>query len=476
MAEDALQILTGGTPKRDDALDILNSTVPVKAHVRKPRGKVNMFQQMQETQAAMPGYQQEGLRVAKPVVDMLPAIGSMAGPLGAGVGALLRQVLSTEPSQPMSGAVLGIEPGSLWSNVADIVEQATLAKAGEYIGPGLKAGGKVTTWIGSKTGAAGLLKKVAVPGLKTMGAAVMRAGLSLDESQTATAMKLGFSKNAAKLEMLMNKVGQYGDRQLAVLRRAPPVRFQPRQIADYIEQELIAPMEKSVKFGDKVAKLRQMNLDMVKDITNGVNSKGQLIHPTGDISAEELHIAAQKAREEAHPLLTKASEGLQVTIRDPLREQWFSKVVDFANDQLGGPKNLAGVRTGNGSSIGKGAGAAYARLNTAKSKLLDLHTKVLPMVKKAEEGGVVADVLQSINPYTAAVVALGGVGGAMANPHSSWQGRAAQGLAGSIAAGYGASKASDIALLMANPQFARAVAMLQQTMGAAMTAPQETPR
>jgi hypothetical protein len=471
MAENALDILAGGSRKPDNALDILNSTVPVKAHIRRPRGKVNMFDQMQATQSAMPGYQQEGLRVAKPVVDMLPVAGSFAGPVGAGVGAALRQGLSTEPTQPMSGAILGIEPGSLWSNVADIAEQATLAKAGEYIGPGLKASGKVATWIGKKTGTTEVLKKVAIPGLKTMGAVVMRAGLGLTESEAATAMKMGFTKSTAKLEALMNRVGQYGDRQLAVLRRAPQVRFNPRQIADYIEQELIAPMEKSLKFGDKVAKLRQFNADMLKDITEGVNSRGQLLHPTGDISAEELHIAAQKAREEAHPLLSKAAEGMQVTIRDPLREQWFSKIVDFANDQLGGPKNLAGVRTGNGSSIGKAAGAAYARLNAAKSKLLELHTKVAPIVRKAEEGGVVADVLQSINPYTAAVVALGGAGGFMANPHSSWQGRAAQGLMGSVAAGYGASKAPNIALLMADPRFARAMAMLQQTIGAAMTAP-----
>jgi hypothetical protein len=461
MAEDALQILNGGSPPREDALGILNSTVPVKAHVRKPRGKVNMFQQMQETQAKMPEYQKAGLEVSKPVVDLLPAIGSMApgplSPIGAGMGAIARQALSTEPPQPISGALAGVEPGSLMSRAMDVSEQMALAYGGTKILPGIQGVGK---WA----------EKTIVPGGRSAARFLMRATLGLTKEQTETALKVGFTKGMKPLQRLMSRVADIGERQMNLLAKANPnARFQVLDLTDYIEKTLIAPMARGFKYSAKVAKLRRFNEELLGDVLAK--------NPTGQMTAQDIHVAAQLARQEANPLLQKASKGAQVTLRDPDNERFMAATIDWVNDQLAGPKNLQGVRTGAGSNLGKAMGAAYARYNRIQSRLLSLGNKASPIIRKAEEGGIGKEILRSINPYTAGVVAGGVVGGGLGlvAPSSSWGQRAGQGLAGSVVGGIAGAKATNIAQMLANPELARMAALLQQTLGAAFTAPQGGP-
>jgi hypothetical protein len=453
MAEDALQILNGGSPPREDALGILNSTVPVKAHVRKPRGKVNMFEQMAQTTQAMPEYQKAGLDVAKPVVDLLPAIGSMApgplSPIGAGVGAIARQALSTEPPQPISGALAGVAPGSLMSRALDVVEQASLAKLGTKIGPGIKVRGRTI-----------------IPGLEQVGRGVMRATLGLTSPQARTAIKTGFTVAEKKLDALMTRMGRIGERQMELLAKAPPTAvFQTRDLAQYIDRVLIQPAKRNMKSGDTVAKLKKWTEEMLLD------------HPTGQMTAQELHTAAQLARQEARPILEKAGKGLQITQKDPWEQKWYKATVDWAQDQLAGPKNVQGVRTGQGSQLGPVLGGKYARWNRANSRLIDLTNRVRPIIQKQEQGGPLKQLISSVNPYTAGVVAGGMIGGTVGavSPSASWGQRAMQGLGGAVGGATLGLKAPEIALLMSNPQFARQMAMLQQTLGAAFTAPQGGP-
>ena len=433
----------------DDGWQPTTAKVPVAAHSRKPRGKVNMFDQMAQTTQAMPGYQQEALKVAKPAVDLLPAVGSFAGPVGAGVGAIARQALSTEPPQPLSGAIGGVAPGSLLSRALDLVEQASLAKLGTKIGPGIKVRGRTI-----------------IPGMEQMGRGVMRMSLGLTTPQARTAIKTGFTVAQKKLDVLMNRIGSIGERQMELLGEAPPTAiFQTRDLAQYIDRTLIQPAKRNMKSGDTVAKLQKWTEEMLLD------------HPTGQMTAQELHTAAQLARQEASPILEKAGKGIQVTQRDPWEQKWFKATSDWANDMLAGPKNLQGVRTGQGSQLGPVLGGKYARWNRANSRLIDLKNRVLPIVKKQEQGGPLKQLIGSINPYTAGVVGgglVGGVVGATA-PSTSWGQRAMQGLAGSVGGAALGLKAPEIALLMSNPQFARQMAMLQQTLGAAFTAPQGGP-
>ena len=289
-----LDVLNEKQPRAETVLGILgDDSVMVKPHVRRPRGKVNMFDQMAQTTQAMPGYQQEALKVAKPAIDLLPAIGSMAGPVGAGVGAIARQALSTEAPQPLSGAIAGVKPGSLLSRALDVVEQASLAKLGTKIGPGIKVRGRTI-----------------IPGLESVGRGVMRMSLGLTTPQARTAIKAGFTVAEKKLDALLNRIGAIGERQMDILRQAPPTSvFQTRDLAQYIDRVLIQPAKRNMKSGDTVAKLQKWTEEMLLD------------HPSGQMTAQELHTAAQLARQEAAPIMEKAGKGIQVTQRDPWEQK-----------------------------------------------------------------------------------------------------------------------------------------------------------
>jgi hypothetical protein len=433
----------------------------VSAHSRKPRSKATSGHDSRVEDAITELRKTSLMGVPRGTieagVDLLPAIGSLApgplSPVGAGIGAIARQgaseLLGNGPPQPISGALAGVTPGSLMSRALDVVEQASLAKLGTKIGPGIKVRGRTI-----------------IPGLEQVGRGVMRATLGLTSPQARTAIKTGFTVAEKKLDAMLSRLGRIGERQMELLAKAPPTAvFQTRDLANYIEDTIIKKMRGSFKHTEDVKKLVAWTEEMYAS------------HPTGQMTAQEVHIAAQLAREEAAPILKKAGEQLQVTMKDPLEQKWFKATTEWAQDQLAGPKNLQGIRTGQGSQLGPVLGGKYARWNHASSRLIDLKNRVLPIVKKQEQGGPLKQLISSVNPYTAGVVAGGMIGGTVGavSPSASWGQRAMQGLGGAVGGATLGLKAPEIALLMSNPQFARQMAMLQQTIGAAFTAPQGGP-
>jgi hypothetical protein len=455
-----LETLNEKKPRAETVLGVLgDDSVVVKPHIRNPRGRGGADTRVEDAVAELRKKQLFGVPrgAIEAGVDLLPAIGSLApgplSPVGAGIGAIARQgaseLLGNGPPQPISGALAGVAPGTLLSRAMDVLEQASLAKLGTKIGPGIKIRGRTI-----------------IPGLEQVGRGAMRMSLGLNTPQARTAIKTGFTVAQKKLDALMGRIGSIGERQMVLLGKAPPtVVFQTRDLAQFIDRTLIQPARRSFKSGVAVAKLQKWTEEMLLD------------HPTGQMTAQEVHTAAQLARQEATPILEKAGKGIQVTQRDPWEQKWFKATTEWANDQLAGPKNLQGVRTGQGSQLGPVLGGKYARWSRANSRLIDLKNRILPIVKKQEQGGTLKQLIVSINPYTVGVVGGGLVGGAFGTmaPSSSWGQRAAQGLAGSVGGAALGLKAPEIALLMSNPQFARQMAMLQQTLGAAFTAPQGGP-
>lgn len=455
-----IEVLNEKKPRAETVLGLLgDDSVAVAAHVRKPRGRGGADTRVEDAVTELRKKQLFGVPrgVIETGVDLLPAIGSLApgplSPLGAGIGAIARQgaseLLGKGPPQPISGSLAGVEPGSLMSRAMDVTEQVGLAYGGTKILPGIQLAGKTI-----------------VPGGRSVAKFLMRATLGLTKEQTETALKIGFTKGMKPLQRLMGRVSDIGERQMNLLAKANPnARFQVLDLTDYIEKTLIKPLEKGFKYSDKVAKLRRFTEDLLGDVLAK--------NPTGQMTAQEIHVSAQLARQEANPLLQKAAKGAQVTLRDPERERFFATTIDWVNDQLAGPKNLQGIRTGAGSTLGKAMGSAYARYQRIQTRLLGLRSKVEPIIRKAEEGGIGKEIMRSINPYTAGVVAGGAVGGGLGlvAPSSSWGQRAGQGLAGSVIGGVAGAKATNIAQFLANPEVARMAALLQQTIGAAFTAP-----
>jgi hypothetical protein len=433
--------------------------VPVAAHTRKPRAlsdKEIRGRVLKTGISARTGIP-EG--VIETGVNLLPAIGSMipnpGGPaLGAGVGALARQgaadVLGMGESRPISGALTGVKPGTLLSNVLDIAEQAGLGKAGEFIGPGVKIGGKTI-----------------IPGLETIGRGMTRVSMNLTPEATQTAIKAGFAATRRHLDKLMGRIGRISERQLQVLQQTPPTNvFQTRDLASYLDRTLIQPAKRGAKSQETIAKLEKWTNEMIES------------HPTGQLTAPEVHVMAQLSRQEAAPVIEKGAKGIQVTARDPLEQKWFKATVDWANDQLAGPK-INGFRTGAGANLPRPIAAQYARLNRVQSKLIDLANRARPIIQAGEKGGAGKTLVRSVNKYTAGVVglgALGGFGAGYALPGNTWADRTTHGLMGSVALGMAASPAnlSRLSLMISNPQVAQFLAMLQQTAAAGGTAPRPT--
>jgi hypothetical protein len=447
--------ITGGRYEPPPGVEVKR----VSAYTRRPRSNGGADTRVADAVAELRKTKSLGMPrgVVEGAIGLLPAAASMVpglGPVfGPPVGEVARQglagALGMGPSQPISGAIAGVRPGSLLSNAMSVVEQTFLGKLGTKIGPGIKVRGRTI-----------------IPGLEQVGRGVMRVSLGLTTPQARTAIKTGFTVAEKKLNSLLNRLGTIGERQLEIIRKAPPtVVFQTSDLAKHIDRTLIQPATRNMKSGETVAKLEKWTAEMLKD------------HPSGQMTAEELHIAAKLAREEANPILEKAGKGIQITQRDPWEQKWFKATVDFANDQLAGPKNLQGIRTGQGSQLGPVLGGKYARWNRLNSRLIDLKNRVLPIVKKQEQGGPLKQLISSVNPYTAGVVGssliAGGLGAAI--PAGGWGQRTMQGLGGAVGGATLGLKAPQIALLLSNPQFARQMAMLQQTIGAAFTAPQGGP-
>jgi hypothetical protein len=447
---------TKGQPR---LLDPINVPDALKAGWKRAPG-TNMFDAMQQTVGALPDYQNQALTIAQPVINQLPTAGMVAaGPPGALTGALLQQGLSPTPPHPILGGP--IDPYSLQARAQQVAEQTLAAKAGELVGPGVKATGRAAEWLGAKTGAAGAVKTI-WPGLEAWGKGAMRIAGQLTPESAQTAIDHGILMTKGGLEKLGAKIGDIANATKAVAASVPVTQW-ATQIGPEAQDEILSHLPPNIAAQPEanVAVARAM-----KFMDNLKTSHG------GDlVSAGDLQSIKQAADQIANPIFEKLQMKQVVPPDEQLTAQLNKAVADWARDKLTGHVLEDGTRVG---GIGGGVGNRLAQLNGVQSKLIQLKNEIAAPVIRAEGGGNIGRVIRKGSGYTAGVAAGSLIGGSQG--HSSGQ-RAILGGTGALigAAAMSPPVLSWIAQMLSNPAMAKTLATIQQAAVAGGQAPPGAP-
>lgn len=282
-------------------------------------------------------------------------------------------------------------------------------------------------------------------GLAGVGKAGMGAALRFTPEVAQTAIREGITYTKQGVGKLMARMGEYGDRTLAMLRHSTRLgtRFDPVTFLNGAEQSLAAKLAENrtpEAFGD-LATFRNLSSDFLR-----LNQ--------GELTPLQLHTLKHDSDIIADPIWKKIANKEEVSGPSLARARWYKSVGDHARDMLEQTTpDMIDPATGQTLSL--------AQSNAQTASLIKLKQVIAPEIKG--DMGLAARAAAAASTPAARAVAGAATGAAL--PADSPQGRIEHALAG--VAVTNPTLLSMLGLVLNHPGLLKTVSQLPRAAGMA---------